>query len=219
MAGRQDTRFRPYVSKAAGERAKWIDLGGAVRCLLSRGCDRQGAIDQIRDAVFDRAIPWRWEDAPPPRRFIFSPLVPPPLPRKYGLPESWELDEHGRLMDVEGKYRKFLLSKIWFEKCFEISSDDGVSAAPKRNVDLWAAVKNEVFRLMNHHGEFSDDDPNWNCQARPEDATGVFILQHFERSPSESGIRSHVVGALKEWRLRKKAEAEAGKKARKKAER
>jgi hypothetical protein len=52
---------------------------------------------------------------------------------------------------------------------------------------------------MQHHGPFSPDDPDWNCQAQLEEQ----VLKHFERLlgpdnvPAESTIRLKVSGWLR----------------------
>ena len=64
-------------------------------------------------------------------------------------------------------------------------------AKPKYN---WAAAQEEFRRLMKHHGRLSSDDPEWNSQARIEEA----IEKYFEKqlgpdaAPSESLIRQKV---------------------------
>jgi hypothetical protein len=50
----------------------------------------------------------------------------------------------------------------------------------------WEMVDEEVFRLMNDNGEFSVDDPEWNAQARLEEAIGDFCENKFEKRPSET---------------------------------
>lgn len=58
----------PYVSKADRERAQhseqWTTLAEAVTHVLSRdGCSRAKALKQLREALADRRIPVKWQDA------------------------------------------------------------------------------------------------------------------------------------------------------------
>jgi hypothetical protein len=64
----------------------------------------------------------------------------------------------------------------------------------------WKMVGEEVFRLMNHHNEFSDDDPEWNAQARLESAIADFCETTFGIRPGETTIREHIREPLERWR-------------------
>jgi hypothetical protein len=64
----------------------------------------------------------------------------------------------------------------------------------------WEMVEEEVFRLMNDNGEFSVDDPEWNAQARLEEAIGDFCENKFEKRPSETVIRDNIRKPLERWR-------------------
>jgi hypothetical protein len=61
-------------------------------------------------------------------------------------------------------------------------------------------VQEEIFRLMDHHAEFSDDDPAWNAQARLEEALEEFCRKTFKVVPSEPTIRRYVQTGLETWR-------------------
>ena len=63
----------------------------------------------------------------------------------------------------------------------------------------WSVVASEVSRLMEYHGPFSVDDPDWNCKARLEAAVKSFIDQKFgpEAIRSEDTIRRRVTEFLK----------------------
>ena len=41
----------------------------------------------------------------------------------------------------------------------------------------WDVVKNEAIRLLNYHGEFGSDSPNWNAQARLEEALVAGVIE------------------------------------------
>jgi hypothetical protein len=64
----------------------------------------------------------------------------------------------------------------------------------------WEMVDKEVFRLMDHNGEFIRGDLEWNAQARLEEAILGFCEKQFSKSPGENTIRTHVRKALKRWR-------------------
>jgi hypothetical protein len=67
----------------------------------------------------------------------------------------------------------------------------------------WEALKGETFRLMDHHDEFSVDDPEWNAQARLEDALLQFSETSWGRQPSVPSLRPKLKAWLAEWRGRK----------------
>jgi hypothetical protein len=60
----------------------------------------------------------------------------------------------------------------------------------------WAAVKQKTFELMGYHGDFSDDDPEWNALARLEEA----IRKEMNIEPAESTLRTKVKQYYDEWR-------------------
>jgi hypothetical protein len=62
----------------------------------------------------------------------------------------------------------------------------------------WKMVEDEVCRLMEHHGEFDVSDPDWNCQARLEEAVEGYVETTFgvNDAPRRSTIRVHVKSAL-----------------------
>lgn len=64
----------------------------------------------------------------------------------------------------------------------------------------WETIRKAAFELMDHHGEFSPDDPKWNVQARLEE------VLHDRFSVGISTLREHLPGILTAWR-----EAKAGK--------
>ena len=55
----------------------------------------------------------------------------------------------------------------------------------------WDAIREEAFRLMNHHGDFSDDNPAWDRQARLEEELQLFCANKFgkDKEPSPSAAR------------------------------
>jgi hypothetical protein len=61
----------------------------------------------------------------------------------------------------------------------------------------WSKISAAAFGLMNHHGEFSNDDPKWNAQARLEEA----LSDQF--SVGISTLREHLPKLLDDWRKAK----------------
>jgi hypothetical protein len=64
-----------------------------------------------------------------------------------------------------------------------------------------AAVSAEVGRLMDHHGEISPDDPDWNALVRLYDA----LRQKFGLELADSTLESYVKEPLAKWRELNKA--------------
>ncbi len=64
----------------------------------------------------------------------------------------------------------------------------------------WDVVKKEAIRLLNYHGEFGSDSPNWNAQARLEEALEDYCETKFGTRPARSTLQGHVPPWLVEWR-------------------
>jgi hypothetical protein len=67
----------------------------------------------------------------------------------------------------------------------------------------WTVAKAQIFHLMDHHGEFSADDPEWNAQVRLEEAIQKFCVSKFGIEPATSTLRGHLGEALRDWRARR----------------
>jgi hypothetical protein len=76
----------------------------------------------------------------------------------------------------------------------------GGGRRPKFN---WDEVRAKAFRLMDHHGDFSPDDEEWNAQARLEKALQEFCIQRFSKEPAASSLRARIPNWLKDWRSQK----------------
>jgi hypothetical protein len=61
----------------------------------------------------------------------------------------------------------------------------------------WEAIRKAIFELMDHHGEFSPDDPSWNAQARLEE------ILHDRFSAGISTLRERLPDILAAWRASK----------------
>ena len=67
----------------------------------------------------------------------------------------------------------------------------------------WEMVDQEVYYLMDYHGEFSADDPEWNTQAQLEKAISDYCETTFHVRPPEATVRTNILKALKAWRQRR----------------
>jgi hypothetical protein len=83
----------------------------------------------------------------------------------------------------------------WLNQKYPVEATKGKGGRPPKFSQ--AAVDAEVKRLMDHHGEFSADDPEWNAQARLCEA----ICKKFgEAAPST--IDNYIKEPLVRWRER-----------------
>jgi hypothetical protein len=67
----------------------------------------------------------------------------------------------------------------------------------------WDAIREEAFRLMNHHGDFSDDNPAWDRQACLEKELLLFCANKFGKEPAPSTLREKLPGWLADWHKQK----------------
>jgi hypothetical protein len=66
---------------------------------------------------------------------------------------------------------------------------------PGRKPKARELIKDEVIRLMEHHGPFSPDDPEWDAQARLEEAITNFLREKGIEL-AKSTVRENVILAL-----------------------
>jgi hypothetical protein len=64
----------------------------------------------------------------------------------------------------------------------------------------WTVVKSEMLRLMDYHQDFGADSPEWNAQARLEEALRGFCEKRFKTRPVSSTIQKYIVPWLADWR-------------------
>jgi hypothetical protein len=106
------------------------------------------------------------------------------------------------------------LQKVWtsralFEEVFEIGRPARTFDVPekaKRGAKpkySWDLIETEFRRLMDHHGDFDVSDPEWDAQARLEEALNEFCQKAWQREPSPSTLRERLPGWLAVWRLSK----------------
>ena len=67
----------------------------------------------------------------------------------------------------------------------------------------WGRIETKCYDLMDHHGAFDASDPEWDCQARLEEALNKFCLDKWQHEPGSSTLRKKLPKWLSTWRLNK----------------
>jgi hypothetical protein len=109
----------------------------------------------------------------------------------------------GPLAAIGGKLRPVFFMKDDFEKALAAMSgrSTGGRRGPKPRYDR-GLVRQIVFQQMDHHGDFSQDDPEWRAQADLERT----VQKEFESrgyDPADSTVRELIAEPLAEWRALK----------------
>jgi len=82
--------------------------------------------------------------------------------------------------------------------------DHQQTAKPGRKPEFnWELIETECHRLMDHHGYFDVSDPEWDCQARLEEALKRFCQDNWQREPAGSTLRQRLPEWISAWRWRK----------------
>jgi hypothetical protein len=82
------------------------------------------------------------------------------------------------------------------------------AAKPGRKPEFnWELIETECHRLMDHHGYFDVSDPEWDCQARLEEALKRFCQDNWQREPAGSTLRQRLPEWISAWRWRKTGDA------------
>jgi hypothetical protein len=68
----------------------------------------------------------------------------------------------------------------------------------------WDLIGTEFIRLMDHHDDFIAADPEWNAQARAEEALMAFCREKLGDEPSITQLRGHIRDWLPKWREKKR---------------
>ena len=110
------------------------------------------------------------------------------------------LEDHGFDTDADAIDRGALEAAI--AKAFPQSVRPANKGGRPPAVD-WDVVKEKAIRLMEYHGEFGADSPEWNAQARLEDALEAFCETKFKERPGKSTIQRRLKHWLNEWRKSK----------------
>ena len=116
----------------------------------------------------------------------------------YGLPL---LDDNGHPVP-DGRTVPVCTREIFVRKdsldrfvaSIEPNSKPAASRGGRKPVYDWPKIRKAVFELMDHHGEFSPDDPKWNAQARLEEV----LSDRFEVAIST--LRERLPKFLEDWR-------------------
>jgi hypothetical protein len=67
----------------------------------------------------------------------------------------------------------------------------------------WEKAEAKCYHLMDHNGDFTPDDPDWDCQARLEEELMTFFQNTDGRQPAPSTLREKLPGWLSTWHERK----------------
>ena len=110
------------------------------------------------------------------------------------------LEDHGFDTDADVVDRGALEAAI--AKAFPQSAKLANKGGRPPAVD-WNVVKDKVIQLMNYHGDFGSDSPEWNVQARLEDAIEALCDSKFKKRPAKSTIQRHIKPWLADWRKAK----------------
>jgi hypothetical protein len=81
-------------------------------------------------------------------------------------------------------------------------SKEKAKPGPKPDFD-WEKIEAKCYELMDDNGDFTPDDPDWDCQARLEEALADFCQETWKREPGESTLRDKLPGWLSIWHKRK----------------
>jgi hypothetical protein len=71
----------------------------------------------------------------------------------------------------------------------------------------WGEIETKCYDLMDDNGDFTPDDPDWDCQARLETALMKFCQETWGREPGASTLRDKLPEWLSAWRKRKTGKA------------
>jgi hypothetical protein len=88
----------------------------------------------------------------------------------------------------------------------ELNNKPRQKPGPKPDLEWWEKIETKCYELMDHNGDFTPDDPEWDCQARLEKALMDFC-QPFGREPGGSTLREKLPGWLSAWHKRKTGKA------------
>jgi hypothetical protein len=82
----------------------------------------------------------------------------------------------------------------------ELSGKASSKKRGPRDAYPWKEMEAKLIQLMDYHGDFSTDDPEWNAQARLEEKLTAFCEEECRRSPSVSQLRTRIRPWLATWR-------------------
>jgi hypothetical protein len=123
-----------------------------------------------------------------------------PDPIYLDLPDGhWE--GFVRRLDVERHERRYFPMTA-APPSEELSNKPRQKPGPKPDFD-WGRIETKGYALMDHHGDFMPDDPEWDCQARLEEALMMFCQNEWQRQPAPSTLREKLPGWLLTWHKRK----------------
>jgi hypothetical protein len=86
-----------------------------------------------------------------------------------------------------------------------VPSNEKAKPGPKPDFP-WEKIEAKCYELMDDNGDFTPDDPDWDCQARLETALMNFCQKTWRREPGGSTLRDKLPGWLLAWRQQKTGE-------------
>lgn len=126
--------------------------------------------------------------------------------RRGGLTNEHEAPKFIRLSQIETEGLLDALNGEREAPSKEAAADRGKGG---RKPDLDKETRERaVFDLMDYHGDFSADDPEWNAQARLEGKIRTLVADTTGKEPASSTVRGYVREPLKKWRARKAGRTE-----------
>jgi hypothetical protein len=81
-----------------------------------------------------------------------------------------------------------------------VRSPSSQSKGGRKRLLAKQVITAEISRLMDYHGPFSTDDPDWNAQARLEEKIKAFAAERIGEEPGENTVRSWVKQGLASYR-------------------
>jgi hypothetical protein len=87
----------------------------------------------------------------------------------------------------------------------ELNNKPRQKPGPKPDFE-WEKIEAKCYALMDHNGDFMPDDPEWDCQARLEEALMKFCQDMWKREPGPSTLRERLPEWLSTWHKRKTGE-------------
>jgi hypothetical protein len=164
----------------------------------------EAARAQLIAALADGVLSLKWDDSnPDSHRYTDRGSVERDQP--HGKGSYWRENakfrwESGEILNDwcsyrHNEWRKLLIRKISVNKFWPQPKKRG----GRPPILSWELVEQKVIKLMDHHGDFSAADPEWNSQAKLEEKIGEFCEDKFGVRPAESTIRDHAVKFYKTW--------------------
>lgn len=110
-----------------------------------------------------------------------------------------ERDGSGYLVINKIRYKEPRINHTSLIKLFAKSKIISKNKGGRTPYD-WNSIEILVIHLMDHHDDFSHDDPEWNSQAKLEAKIQEHFFETIGKQVSESVIRTRIKPMLERWR-------------------